>query len=228
MSTHRWSKLGIVYYLMQKHCDCSSNVPGCCDSDWRITLAGSRALRSAETRYARYAPVEGESLAVVWSLEQTRYFTQGCHNLLVLTDLKPLCKLLGDRILSEIQNPQLLHLKEKTLRWWFRIKHGPGKQHYVADATSRKPLKYDGDVEEIEEEDVSHDLAYFSTDDSDDSQDEDTTFVNTVVRRYVDKMKIQAVTWECIKLEMEGDTDMRGLSRIVIQGFPIKRQEMPL
>ena len=110
-------------------------------------------LRSAETRYA---PVEGESLAVVWSLEQTRYFTQGCHNLLVLTDHKPLCKLLGDRILSEIQNPRLLRLKEKTLRWWFRIKHCPGKQHYV---TSRKPLKYDGDVEKIEEEDVSHYLA---------------------------------------------------------------------
>ena len=93
----------------------------------------------------------------------------------------------------------------------------------MADATSQKPLKYDGDVEEIEEEDVSHYLAYFSTDDSDDSQDEDTTFVNTVVSRYVDKMKIRAVTWERIKLEMERDTDMRELSRIVIQGFPIKR-----
>ena len=66
-----WSKSGIGYYLMQKHCECQSEAPGCCTSGWRITLAGSRQLKSAETRYA---PIEGEMLAVVWSLEQTRYF----------------------------------------------------------------------------------------------------------------------------------------------------------
>ena len=52
--------------------------------------------------------MEGESLAVVWSLEQTRYFTQGCSNLIIVTDHKPLVKLLGDRALDEIKNQLLL------------------------------------------------------------------------------------------------------------------------
>ena len=38
--------------------------------EWKITLAGSRFLRPAEKRYA-YAPIEGEALAIAWSLEQS-------------------------------------------------------------------------------------------------------------------------------------------------------------
>ena len=49
--------------------------------------------------------VEGESLAFVWALKQLQYFTQGCDNLLVLTDHKPLVKLFGDRTLDGIANP---------------------------------------------------------------------------------------------------------------------------
>ena len=82
-----WSKTGIGFFLSQKHCDCVSMSPGCCKSGWKITLAGSRFLKPAETRYA---PIEGEALAIAWSLEQTKYFTQGCDNLLVVTDHKPL------------------------------------------------------------------------------------------------------------------------------------------
>ena len=52
-----------------------------------MTLAGSRFLSSAEQRYAA---IEGEALAVAWGLEQTRYFTEGCDNLVVVTEHKPL------------------------------------------------------------------------------------------------------------------------------------------
>ena len=222
-----WSKLGIGYYLMQKHCECSSDVPGeCCDSGWRITLAGSRPLKSAETRYA---PVEGEALAVVWSLDQTRYFTQGCDNLIVLTDHKPLCKLFGDRSLDQIQNPRLMRLKEKTMRWCFDIKHRPGKDHHFADATSRNPMQ-DCDIEEEEiDEDSVGQISFLTASciEDDDEDDEETTYVNSVVRRNVDKMKIRAVTWERIKSETRQDADMRELTDIVLKGFPEKRQDMP-
>ena len=56
-----WSKKGMGFYLSQKHCQCDSEEPGCCPDGWKITLAGSRFLHSAEERYAS---VEGESLAV--------------------------------------------------------------------------------------------------------------------------------------------------------------------
>jgi hypothetical protein len=84
-----WSKQGLGYFLSQKHCACPSRYPGCCADGWRVTLAGSRFLSAAESRYA---PVKGEALAVAWGLEQSRYFTQGCGDLVVVTDHKPLVK----------------------------------------------------------------------------------------------------------------------------------------
>ena len=36
-----WSKTGIGFYLCQKHCDCTSITPDCCEDGWKITLAGS-------------------------------------------------------------------------------------------------------------------------------------------------------------------------------------------
>lgn len=77
-----------------------------------ITLAGSRFLSSAEQCYAA---IEGEALAVAWGLEQTRYFTQGCDDLVVVTDHEPLVKIFGDRTLDEITNSRLFRLKQRTL-----------------------------------------------------------------------------------------------------------------
>ena len=109
-----WSKKGIGYFLMQKHCPCQSILPDCCHGGWRITLAGSRFLQTAEQRYA---PIEGEALAVAWGLEQTKFFTQGCDNLLVVTDQNPLVKILGHRTLYQKKNTRLFRLKQRTLPW---------------------------------------------------------------------------------------------------------------
>lgn len=99
-----WSCKGIGYFLLQQHCDCRSNSPDCCPNGWRITLTDSRFLTSAEQRYAA---IEREALAVVWGLEQTRYFTHGRDDLIIVTDHKPLEKLFGDRTLDEITNSRL-------------------------------------------------------------------------------------------------------------------------
>ena len=131
-----WSQRGIGYFLLQQHCTCSSGIPDCCTDGWRITLAGSRFLSPAEQRYAA---IEGEALAVAWGLEQTRYFTQGCDKLVVVTDHKPLVKILGDRTLDEITNSRLFRLKQRVLPWRFEVKYLPGKSNLAADATSRHP-----------------------------------------------------------------------------------------
>ena len=133
-----WSKTGIGYFFMQKHCPCSKVTPLCCDIGWKITLAGSRFLTGAETRYAA---IEGEALAIAWALEQTRYFTQGCNNLLVATDHKPLVKLFNDKTLDEISNTRLFRLKQRTLPWSFEVQHVPGKMNNAADAASRHPYE---------------------------------------------------------------------------------------
>ncbi len=134
-----WSKMGLGYFLMQKHCACPEIGPECCPTGWKITLAGSRFLTGAEERYAA---VEGEALAIAWALEQTRYFTLGCSNLLVITDHKPLVRLFGDRILDDITNTRLFRLKQRTLPWKFSIKYLPGNSNKTANAASRHPAGF--------------------------------------------------------------------------------------
>ena len=123
-----WSNRGIGYFLLQKHCACPSTLPDCCSNEWRVTLAGSRFLSSAEQRYV---PIEGVALGVAWGLEQTKYFTQGCDNLVVVTDHKSLTKIFGDRTLDEISNIRLFRLKQLTLMWRFDIAHLPGSTNTV-------------------------------------------------------------------------------------------------
>ena len=131
-----WSQAGIGFYLMQKHCLCKSEYPDCCDDGWRVTLCGSRFMKKAE---ARYAPIEGEALAVAWALEQTKFFTLGCDDLIVVVDHKPLTKVLGDRTLDEIPNPRLFRIKQRTLPWIYQIFWMPGKYNSFSDAISRNP-----------------------------------------------------------------------------------------
>ena len=119
-----YSMQGLGMYLVQKHCACTELDPSCCDSGWRITLSGSQFLKSPETCYVL---LEGECLSVVWALEQTKYFTLGCPNLLVVVDHKPLCKILGDKAMEDITYSRIFKLKERTLLWKFSIVYRPGK-----------------------------------------------------------------------------------------------------
>ena len=61
----------------------------------------------------------------------------------MVTDHKPLTKLLGERTLDEIQNTRLFRLKQRTLPWYFKIHHMPGKSNFTADAMSRYPASTD-------------------------------------------------------------------------------------
>ncbi len=131
-----WSKDGIGFWLLQKHCQCTPIKPFCCHEGWKVTLVGSRFTHAAETRYA---PIEGEALAVTDALDRARYFVLGCNDLIIAVDHKPLLKVLGDRSLNEIPNSRLRNLKEKTLRYRFRLVHIPGIKNRAADAMSRHP-----------------------------------------------------------------------------------------
>ncbi len=146
-----WSSKGIGYFLTQKHCNCPEQLPDCCQDGWVVTLAGSRFLSGAEKRYA---PVEGEALAIAWGLEQCKYFTQGCSNLLVVTDHKPLVKIFGDRTLDEISNSRLFRLKQRTLPWSFVTAYMPGKTNLAADATSRHPSPNCQQVSTTEDDEI--------------------------------------------------------------------------
>ena len=131
-----WSKSGIGFWLFQKHSQCSSPEPFCCRTGWKITLVESRFTHAAESRYA---PVEGEALAVADARDKARFFVLGCSNLIIAVDHKPLLKVFGDRSLEDVTNARLHNLKEKTLRYRFRMVHIPGVRHKAADAVSCHP-----------------------------------------------------------------------------------------
>ena len=76
---------------------------------------------------------------MAWALEQTQYFTQGCDNLIIITDHKLLVKIFGDRTLDEISNSGFFRLKQRTLPWHFDIVHHHRQYNQATDATSRHP-----------------------------------------------------------------------------------------
>ena len=126
-------KHGISYWLFQKHCTCLSNDLFCCKEGWKITLLGSRFTHPAESRYT---PIEGEALAMADALDKVRHFILGCKNLTIAVDHRPLLKIFGDRSLDNISNTRLRNLKEKTLRYHFKIVHIPGTKNRAPDTLS--------------------------------------------------------------------------------------------
>ena len=201
-----WSKRGIGYFLSQKHCSCETSLPGCCENGWKVTLAGSRFLHGAEQRYAA---VEGEALAVAWGLEQTKYFTQGCDSLRVVTDHKPLVKLLGDRTLDEITNSRLFRIKQRTLPWRYVISHMPGKTNLAADATSRHPSKF---IESVG-------IGLLSAGDL-----EEIAYVSALTHHASDLMSI---SWKEIVDATSEDSCLCNLRQFILQGFPGDVKDIP-
>lgn len=193
-----WSPRGIGYFLLQQHCSCPSGVPGCCSDGWKVTLAGSRFLTSAEQRYAA---VEGEALAIAWGLEQTRYFTQGCDDLVVVTDHKPLVGIFGDRTLDEITNTRLFRLKQRTLPWRFEVRYLPGATNLAADAASRYP---------------SHSPVVMTEGTG------VTDHVESVLAAAIqhDAQAIAAISWTELADESARDRSVSAVLRLIEDGFP--------
>jgi hypothetical protein len=110
--------------------------PICCTDGWKLVFAGSRFTKGAEKRYA---PTEGELLAVTWALKHAHIFTKGCTDLVISTDHKPLLGILNGKPLENIENPRIVRLKEQTLSFNFVVQYNQGKWHRGPDALSRSP-----------------------------------------------------------------------------------------
>ena len=215
-----WSQEGLGYWLSQKHCDCADVRPFCCMSSWKVVLMGSRFTHGAESRYA---PIEGEALAVVDALNKTRHFTLGCPDLTVVVDHKPLLKVLGDRALDDIPNPRLRNIKEKSLRYRFRVLHIPGVRNTVADALSRNPV---GDAEIP---DLSDDVAatqQTTTRPPNEilaalrSRDDPIPCRCTQICASTATTLIKSITWNDVRIATASDSDMSALVDAIHNGFP--------
>lgn len=194
-----WSKTGIGFTLSQKHCQCRGPAnPGCGEGHWKLVYVGSRFLKDAETRYA---PIEGEALAVAYALEKCKMFVLGCPDLTIATDHQPLLNILNDRALETIHNPRLSQLKQKTLRYSFRVVHVPGKSNCGPDFTSRYPV----------------------TDSSSPLIEESSTRVCASFQA----KQVPAVTWEDIKDAAVSDAECVTLIDTIRNGFPTNKSLLP-
>ena len=210
-----WSKVGIGFYLCQKHCTCESEYPDCCEDGWKITLCGSRFLKDSETRYAA---IEGEALAVAWALEQTKYFTMGCDNLVVVVDHRPLTKLLGDRTLDEIPNPRLFSLTQRTLPWIYKIFWLPGKGNSFSDATSRHPASDDKHAE------INSFLCLVNSK-MDQSMVQRVDEHGEIIATFnINLNKVVAVTWE--RVQEATFSEFGPLMTLIHQGFPAMKHDV--
>ena len=193
-----WSNDGIGFVLKQKYCACKQLSPSCCNKGWKLCLVGSRFTTPAESRYA---PVEGEALAVAYALHQTRYFILGCSQLIVATDHKPLVQILNDRALTDIANRRLLNLKEKTLPYNFTIVHVSGAKNKGPDAVSRYPPP-SVDPSANFEQNLADDIGVKT-------EAIDTLYVAS-----------NLVSWDMVKEATEQDKTLRDLKLVIQSGFP--------
>ncbi|KAL5016074.1 hypothetical protein ScPMuIL_005663, partial [Solemya velum] len=221
-----WSKDGIGFWLVQKHCECDTDKPFCCPEGWKIVLVGSRFTHSAE---ARYAPIEGEALAVADALDKARYFVLGSEKLILAGDHKPLLRILGNRSLEDIPNSQVRNLKEKTLRYRFTVVHIPGLKHKAADSVSRHPT---GPAEKLI---LTDDIAILQDDSQDNflatirlpkpvycalEQDLITASISTLDT-------VKSVTWDRVRIETSSDENMNKLLGMIEHGLLENRREYP-
>ena len=211
-----WSKSGIGYCLLQKHCRCQKVKPFCCKTGWKTVLIGSRFTHSSESRYA---PIEGEALAVADALERARYFVLGCRDLIVAVDHKPLLKILSDRSLEDIPNNRLRNLKERTLRYQFRITHIPGTKHKAADALSRYPT---GTAEPLK---LMDDIAEQSKPMCADLQSFDTLDGGLKLSSIASLNNIENVTWDDVREATTGE--LHQLVELIEAGLPEGLSQYP-
>ena len=229
-----FSKSGIGFWLFQKHCACTDEEPFCCRTGWKITLVGSRFTHPAESRYA---PIEGEALAVADALDKCRYFVLGCDNLIIAVDHKPLLKVFTNRSLEDIGNSRLRNLKEKTLRYRFRMIHIPGAKHKAADGVSRYPIA-SSELTHLPDDtatmnDSQLDAAPFSTSflHSIRSAAANTDGIeHSLIHAATSSLHaaaLRSITWDRVRTATASDPIMNSLLEVIECGMPDFRHEMP-
>ncbi len=171
-------------------------------------------------------------------LDKARYFVLGCEDLIVAVDHKPLLKIFGDRSLEDISNSRLRNLKEKTLRYRFRMTHVPGVKHTAADGVSRHPT---GDPVKMT---LIDDVATISPDTTAVTKPPPSNFLASIRIRIpdvvnveectivsatasLDSLPMKSVTWERVQTATASDDNMHTLVDLIESGIPAFRHELP-
>ena len=201
---------------------------------FKVTLFGTRFTHAAESRYA---PVEGEDLAVADAHDKARYFVLVWENVLVAVDHKPLLKLISDRSLEDISNTRLRNLKEKTLRYRYKMVYVPGIKHRAADGISRHPtgeplkMTIPDHIAYIKHEcpDSAYSLqslAFLTAGNTLHTNDVNNQVIFSVASS-LNSQGLNAVTWEMVRIATASNSTMHCLVELIESGMPEFRHEFP-
>ena len=130
-------------------------------------------------------------------------FTLGCRDLTVVTDHKPLTRILNDRSLDTISNPRVFKFKERTLPFHYRIMHVPGGSNAMktADAMSRHPAPDSNTTDNVDE------------------------YAKAFAASQGDA--IESVTWEAVNRAAAVDEECLSLVQLVLDSFPDTKSSLP-
>ena len=96
----------------------------------------------------RCATIELECLAIKWAVNKCDFYLRGLPEFTVLTDHRPIVGIFRKQ-LHELENAQLMGMKEKLTNFSFEVKWVKRKIHMIADALSRAPVFQPEEEEEM-------------------------------------------------------------------------------
>ena len=169
------------------------------------------------------------------ALDKAIFFALGCTELIVAVDHKPLLKILGDRSLKDICNGRLRNLKERTLRYRFRVVHIPGIRNRVVDAVSRNPtgekeppmLHLPNDVACTRDPQVTRHNFMAGIRTPQVNQKDPKKRTRPGMAAISPLATLHCVTWDLAREAIASDEDMHLLLTLIEDGVPQSHHELP-
>ena len=122
------------------------------DGSWRSVAYCSRTLSATERRYAQ---IEKECLAAVWSCERFDRYLIGLPSFVLETDHKPLVPLINTRDLSDTPL-RCQRMLMRLARFNVQAQFTHGRNMFVADTLSRQPITECKATDSLQTEIVEH------------------------------------------------------------------------
>ena len=192
----------LVFYDPKKdltiQCDASKDGIGACLlQEGQPVAYASRAMISAETRYAQ---IEKELLAIVFSAEKFKHYIYG-RSVLVHSDHKPLESVMKKSLTKA--SPRLQRMLLRLQKYTLNVVYKKGKDMHIADALSRAYLKAEELDKDLHEE------------------------MEVMVHSLVQNLPISADRKEEIREEIREDESLQQLRRMIHSGWPESKKGVP-